>query len=462
MNKVYVIGIGYKPLDRRAREALLASERILASKRLFEVFQGYEEFGAVREKIAVINSIEETIGHIRDALGAAQPGSLTLLASGDPLFSGIGRRAVNEFGKDAVEILPELSSIQMAFARVKEPWDDAFLLSLHGGPDPVKRRRLPYTLQEIPLLLQQHPLLAVLTDKENNPAEIAKVIAASPLTADSPPVMYVCERLGYAEERITEGRPEAVAGMRFADPNVVIIKSAAGVRKNGAPGEAAASSPLPAAPRLGLTEEEVRHSRGLITKDEIRAVSLHKLRLPLEGVLWDIGAGSGSVSVEAARLCRGLKVFAVEKNPEQVANIRWNKVRFDVPNVGIVEGLAPDALRDLPAPDRVFIGGSSGRMEEILSLVRERMPSGVVVINAATFETLEAARTALAKTGFGVEIAQVAVSRARAIGEGSYLSALNPLFIIKGTTGRVREGQTYQKDIARENNKIASGNDPSQ
>lgn len=428
MNKVYVIGIGYKPLDRKAHEALLSSEVILASRRLFEVFRSYEEFGAIREKVKTINSIEETIGFIRDALASPHPGSLTLLASGDPLFSGIGRRAVNEFGKDAVEILPELSSIQVAFARVKEPWDDAFLISLHGGPDPAKRRRLPYTLHEIPLLLQRHPLLAVLTDRENNPAEIARVIAASSLTADSPPVIYVCERLGYGEERITEGGPDTIAGMSFSYPNVVIIKNIPG-------------SPLsrPEAPRLGLTEEEIRHSRGLITKDEVRAVTLHKLRLPLEGVLWDIGAGSGSVSVEAARLCRGLKVFAVEKNPEQVDNIRWNKVRFDVPNIGIVEGLAPDALRDLPAPDRVFIGGSSGRMEEILSLVRERMPSGIVVINAATFETLEAARAALAKTGFAVEIAQISVSRMRAIGEGNYLSALNPLFIIKGTTGGDRE-----------------------
>ncbi|MCC6345594.1 MAG: precorrin-6y C5,15-methyltransferase (decarboxylating) subunit CbiE [Nitrospirales bacterium] len=435
MSKVYVIGIGYKPLDRKAREALHASGVILASKRLFEVFRKYEEFGTVQEKVRVINSIEETLGFIRDSLDAPQPGSLSLLASGDPLFSGIGRRAVNEFGKDAVEILPELSSIQMAFARVKEPWDDAFLMSLHGGPDPVKRRRLPYTLREIPFLLQEHPLLAVLTDRENNPAEIAKAIAASPLTADRPPLMYICERLGYEEERVTEGMPDAVAGMSFSDPNVVIIKNTPVERKDGAPGEAAASSLLPVAPRLGLTEEEIRHSRGLITKDEVRAVTLHKLRLPLEGVFWDIGAGSGSVSVEAARLCRGLKVFAVEKNPEQLDNIRQNKVRFDVPNVGIVEGFAPDALRHLPAPDRVFIGGSSGRMEEILSIIAEKMPSGIVVINAATFETLEAARTALAKAGFAVEIAQVSVSRMRAIGEGSYLSALNPLFIIRGTTG---------------------------
>ncbi|MDP3260400.1 MAG: precorrin-6y C5,15-methyltransferase (decarboxylating) subunit CbiE [Thermodesulfovibrionales bacterium] len=183
MNKIYVIGIGYKPLDKRAREIILNSEIILASKRLSEVFKGYEGYEAIKDKVKVINNVDETINFIRTHIKDTPPnsplnkgghGGVVLLASGDPTFFGIGRRAVREFGKDAVEIFPDLSSIQIAFSRIKESWDDAFLMSLHGGPDPEKRRRLPYELDDIPYLLQRHNKILILTDKENNPVVIAK------------------------------------------------------------------------------------------------------------------------------------------------------------------------------------------------------------------------------------------------------------------------------------------------
>jgi len=136
MNKLYVIGIGYKPLDKKAMEIILNSTVILTSNRLFEVFmQGYEEFEYVKDKIKVINYVDETIKFIHSSLVTRHSSLVTLLASGDPAFFGIGRRAVREFGKEMVEILPDLSSIQIAFSRIKEPWDDAFLMSLHGGPD---------------------------------------------------------------------------------------------------------------------------------------------------------------------------------------------------------------------------------------------------------------------------------------------------------------------------------------
>ena len=128
-------------------------------------------------------------------------------------------------------------------------------------------------------------------------------------------LVSVCERLGYDDERITEGSPDEIAAMSFDDPNVVIIRHTA----DPAPVRATAH------PRFGLREEEMAHSGGLITKDEVRAVTLHALRLPEEGVLWDIGAGSGAVSIEAARLCPGLRVFAVEKDEGQLGLIRQNR-----------------------------------------------------------------------------------------------------------------------------------------
>ena len=427
-NKIYVIGIGYKPLDGSAIDIIRRSEVILASNRLYEVFKEYEEFEAVKDKVVVINNVDETLKFIHSLLithaSAPTVGNsslITLLASGDPMFFGIGRRAVKEFGKDMVEILPDLSSIQLAFSKIKEPWDDAFLISLHGGPDPEKRRRLPYELHDMPSLLTKHNKLAILTDKENNPAVIANIFGKS-----SGLNMFVCERLGYPDEKIIAGIPEEIAVMSFSGPNVVIIiNTGVSIHQQEALKRQSAFS-------FGLTESEIQHSRGLITKDEVRAVTIHKLKLPQKGVFWDIGAGSGSISIEAARVCPGLKVFAVEKEPDQLQNIRANKSLFNVPNVEVIRGPAPDALAGLPAPDRVFIGGSGGNMERIIDFIAA-MPTGIIVVNATTIETLNRAVDCLKKAGFNADISQVSVSRTKNIGESNYLSALNPVFVIKGT-----------------------------
>jgi precorrin-6Y C5,15-methyltransferase (decarboxylating) len=365
----------------------------------------------------------------------AEKRSIVLLASGDPLFFGIGRRVLDEFGPDRVEMLPDLSSIQIAFSRIKEPWDDAFLISLHGGPDPEKRRRLPYEMKDIPLLLETHTKIAVLTDRENNPSAIASFLESSRMTSErvgaprpcGSILLYVCERLGYSDEKITSGSTLEIGGMTFSDPNVMIIINRRG---GGHP-------PLPKAVDMGTTafglrEDEISHSRGLITKDEVRAISLHKLRLPQKGILWDIGAGSGSISIEAARLSPGLKVYAIERSEEQIAHIEENKIRLGVGNIAITAGEAPEVLSDLPSPDRVFIGGSGGELSGIIRRIRERMLRGIVVINAVTLETLNEAVLLLENNGFDPEVSQVSVSRSKVLKGQRHLSPLNPVFVIRG------------------------------
>lgn len=336
------------------------------------------------------------------------------------MFFGIGRRAVREFGKDNVEILPDLSSMQMAFARIKEAWDDAFLMSLHGGPDPGKRRRLPYEISDIPSLLQKHNKIAILTDKENNPSAIAKEILDSSLSCSHTPLLqlFVCERLGYPDEKLTKGMPAEIADMSFSEPNVVIIqKTEDRTQKTDIV--------------FGLKEEEITHAKGLITKDEVRAVTVHKLRLPQKGILWDIGAGSGAVSIEAGRFCPELKIFAIEKNEEQIKHIKTNIVIFNLYNIEIIKGEAPNALKHLPHPDRVFIGGSGGRLKEIISFIA-KMTTTIVVINAATIETLNEAIQSFENNGFKVEVSEISVSRAKTVANKKYLSALNPIFVIIG------------------------------
>lgn len=424
-NKLYVIGIGYKPLDTKAREIILSARVILASTRLFEVFKGYDEFESVKDRIKVINNIDETIEYIRAQLVQSQDLSIAkspnllipkspivLLASGDPMFFGIGRRAVREFGKDTVEIIPDLSSIQLAFSRIKEPWDDAFLMSLHGGPDPEKRRRLPYEIKDIPSLLKRHHKIVILTDKENNPSEIAKA-----LKGREGYQVFVCERLGYPDERIISGRPEEIVDLQFRDPNVVIIKAEEqkGRRAEGQ--------------KIGLKEEEIFHSRGLITKDEIRAMVIHKLRPSGEGVFWDIGAGSGSVSLEMAMLSERIKVYAVERDPDQIGHLKANRERYGV-FFEIIEGEAPYCLSNLSPPNRVFIGGSGGRLKEIIEFVDRTLVSGIVVVNAITIETLNTALNFFQERPYLVEVVQVNVSRLKDLAGKRYFSSENPVFII--------------------------------
>lgn len=216
MGKLYVIGIGYKAFEKKVEKILLDANVVFASERLFEIFKNYKEFEDVKDKVVVINNIDETFHRIKEML---PKGDVVLLASGDPMFFGIGRRAVTELGKDVIEIIPDLSSIQLAFARIKEPWDDAFFVNLHRGPDPKKVRKLPYGVRDIPLLLKRYPKIAILTDSENNPSVIAKEIPSRGLK------IYVCEKLGYTDEKITTGSADEIAGMSFSEPNLVIILS---------------------------------------------------------------------------------------------------------------------------------------------------------------------------------------------------------------------------------------------
>ncbi|HXX53202.1 MAG TPA: precorrin-6y C5,15-methyltransferase (decarboxylating) subunit CbiE [Thermodesulfovibrionales bacterium] len=223
MSEITVIGIGYRPLNRQTAEIIERSDIILASSRLFDVFRTYAEYERVAERVLVIDNVDSTIAFIRDNYRTR---SIALLASGDPLFFGIGKRICEEFGRDSVSIIPDLSSVQMAFSRIKETWDDAFFMSLHGGPDPVRRRKLPYELEEIPGLLETWRKVAVLTDATKNPSAIAEILARPShreCSTTSVLTVYVCEKLGCPDEKITRGRPEEIAGRFYSEPNVVII-----------------------------------------------------------------------------------------------------------------------------------------------------------------------------------------------------------------------------------------------
>ena len=425
MNKLNVIGIGFRPLDKRAKDVALNSDVVLANSRLLEVFQTYREYEDVKDRIIVRSSVYETLDYIADNYRGKK---ISLLAAGDPMFFGIGRLVVEKLGREAVEIYPDLSSIQSAFSRIRETSNNAFLISLHGGPDPAKRRKPEHEIADLPGLLKKHDKIAILTDKINNPTAIAKKILKPPAFNSqlSALKMYICEKLGYPDEKITEGTPQEISGKSFEHPNVVVIV------QNTKLGTQTIKNDQLSGVRFGLKETEFQHSKGLITKDEVRAVTIHKLMLPQKGVFWDIGAGSGSVSVEAAMVCPGLKVYAVEKNEEQIKCLNANKNTFGADNVEIIQGEAPEALKALHRPDRVFIGGSSGSLCDIVNVISAGMTSGIIVVNAATIETLNEAMQCLEQNRFEVRVSEVSVSRSKVIGRRRHMSALNPVFIVIG------------------------------
>jgi precorrin-6Y C5,15-methyltransferase (decarboxylating) len=495
--RLHVIGIGYNALDKNAREALLEAGVIYSSNRLAEVFTKYDEYETVKDKIVIINNVDNTIAAIKNKLGEfkhreykngiSETLPVVLLASGDPLFYGIGRRVIDEFlgntdranksnikgssefgsEKVEVEIVPGISSMQTAFSRIKIPWDDALLVSLHGSGGCRNEhtcKKYKYGLNDIPDLVAKNNKIAILTDPVNNPVEIAKNITMS-LPNDGHTKMYVCEHLGYDDEKITTGTPgEIVAAGPYADPNiVVIIKTASaeivgyeeceelvefeerkntGVNRLDEGNRSTRIDKAPPAIRFGLTESEIRHERGLITKDEVRAVTIHKLQLPESGVFWDIGAGSGSVSLEAARLYPDLRVIAVEKETGRTKTIEENRTEFDAQNIRVVKGEAPAVLYGEADPDRVFIGGSAGNMKDILKLVDDKMRDGVVVVNAATLDTLQESIEALEYYGFTVQVVEITISKMKTVGGKRHLSGQNPIFIIKG--------QRSSKDTAQD------------
>ncbi len=408
-----MIGVSPGPgcaLDGEARKRLAESDVILASRRILDGLAGGEgssspDWEELRPKVRIIDKVEDTVSFLRGFGGKA-----SVLASGDPLFFGIGRVLAAGFPREELEIYPAVSSMQLAFARIGRPWEDAFFVSLHG------RKKRHWKPEDLPLLAGIHQKLMILTGGEGRrPRDIAPYLPEGCR-------VFVFERLGYPDETVSETAPTGLSGKTFSEPNLLIVET---------PG--AGESGLQAGDiSLGLGEDEFEHD-GLITKDEVRAVLLHKLRLPREGVLWDIGAGSGSIAIEARRLCPGLKIYAVEKNRERAEKIAGNSRRLRAGAINIVEGEAPEILAGLPAPDRAVIGGGGGRLGGIIKAVSGAMGKGILVVPAITLESLQEAMEALKNEGFSrVDAVSVAASRMMPVGGRNYMKALNPVFIIRG------------------------------
>jgi precorrin-6Y C5,15-methyltransferase (decarboxylating) len=349
-------------------------------------------------------------GDLSEALARIEvtEGPVVVLASGDPGFFGIVRLLGGRLGRENLRIVPGLSSVALAFARAGLSWDDAVTVSAHGR-DP--RRAVN--------VCRAYPKVAVLTSPDFGPAELAEAFDGLDRT------FIIAEKLGETSERVFHGEAGTVASMEWEDPNVVLVLDER--RMPGARGWI--SSGIIVQGRWALSEEEFEHRSGMITKSATRAFVLSRLGPGPGDLIWDVGAGSGSVAIECARL--GAAAIAVERDPESCARIRRNAEHHGV-RLQIMEAMAPETLRDLPEPDAVFVGGSGGAFEEIvkLSAVRARR---AVVLALVTLERVVPAAQLLEDCGLEVETTFLQTSSMKGVGNLHRLAAESAVFVVSGS-----------------------------
>jgi precorrin-6Y C5,15-methyltransferase (decarboxylating) len=400
----------------RAAQLLLAPQRLLTE--LGPWWQ--EEQGAGRipagspcPQLLASDRPEQIYGPLAAALAAGRPA--VLLASGDPLWFGIGRLLLQRFPAAQLRFHPAPCSLQLAFARLGRPWQDASWVSLHGrDPEPLAAA------------LQKRPsALAVLTDPSRGGAEeVRRILAASGLEAAY--ALWLCERLGHPAERVQRLAPQAPLPADLDPLHLVLLIA----EPPPPPADPAALPLFGLADGLFLQHDD---RPGLMTKREVRIQLLADLELPETGVLWDIGAGVGSIGLEALRLRPGLAGWFLEQRGGSAALIAANGERLGVRPAGIHEGQAPEALAQLPDPDRVLIGGGGRERVAVLAAVLERLrPGGVVVIPLATVEALAELRPLLERAGCAVAVAQHQAWRGAPLADGTRLAPLNPVLVLQG------------------------------
>lgn len=394
---VTLIGMGSgqpENLTLQGLAALRQADLILGARRLLAVLPA----GCTENRAAAYRPDE-----VAELLQTSGAENAVLVYSGDTGFYSGASSMMEKLEALGVRarVLPGLSSIQLLAAALGRPWQGWNLVSAHGRTcDPVAE------------CMQGRPTF-FLTGGSEDPATLCAQLAAEGF-GDVQAVVGQC--LGTPEEKLFRGSVKELAAGRFNSLSVLLVE-AAEVLPRRAP---------------GLPDEAFERGDVPMTKQEVRAAVLAKLAVRPEDILWDVGAGTGSVSVELALAAPRGRVYAVECRPEGCALIKANREKFRTRNLVLMEGLAPDALSDLPAPDAVFIGGSKGSLAAIVDAALDKNPDARICVSAIALETLSAAVAALTAKGRTVQVSQIAVSRAKAVGGLHLMMAQNPIYLITG------------------------------
>lgn len=414
-----VIGIlddGWGGLSDKARARLVEANIVIGAARTLALVAPH--LSADAERLDMSGALLKVPEWIRAALEEGK--GVAVLATGDPLCHGIGEMLVNKIGRESLDILTAPSTIQLAFARLGRAWQSAHIVSAHSKDAGkwVMGATPEHGLYKLMRAVAEHDLVAALTSPENTPARIAQALLVAGYGDEMK--LSVAARLRLPDEAIAANLSlHEAAAREFAEPNVVVIERV---------------QPQPPRAIFGFEDGDYvqrQPEKGLITKLEVRAVSLAKLGLRADSVVWDIGAGSGSVGLEAAHIARHGHVYAIEKNVADAANARANAQNLRATNYTLAEGKAPQHLDDWPDPDAVFVGGSGGELAELIRLILRRIKTGGrLVMNFVTLENLAAATAALKELDAEWEVVQLQAARSQPILDMHRLAAQNPVWIL--------------------------------
>lgn len=394
---VTLIGMGSgqpENLTLQGLAALRQADLILGARRLLAVLPA----GCTENRAAAYRPDE-----VAELLQTSGAENAVLVYSGDTGFYSGASSMMEKLEALGVRarVLPGLSSIQLLAAALGRPWQGWNLVSAHGRTcDPVAE------------CMQGRPTF-FLTGGSEDPATLCAQLAAEGF-GDVQGVVGQC--LGTPEEKLFRGSVKELAAGRFNSLSVLLVEAVEGLPRR----------------TPGLPDEAFERGDVPMTKQEVRAAVLAKLAVRPEDILWDVGAGTGSVSVELALAAPRGRVYAVECRPEGCALIKANREKFRTRNLVLVEGLAPAALSDLPAPDAVFIGGSKGSLAAIVDAALDKNPDARICVSAIALESLSASVAALTAKGRTVQVSQIAVSRAKAVGGLHLMMAQNPIYLITG------------------------------
>jgi precorrin-6Y C5,15-methyltransferase (decarboxylating) len=397
MKTVYLIGAGMgnpDTLTLEAHQAIQNSDLLLGVQRLLEPYQ----YTGIESRPLVMSQ------DIVKAIRSSNASVISVLLSGDPGFYSGAATLHRLLDQETVITLPGISSVNYFCAKLHTPWQDCHLVSAHG--------------------------------RECNPAgEVQSFCKVFFLTGGATRVQDICreleslgygqlkasagENLSYPEERVVSATVADLAKENFADLSVLLVEN---------------PTPIPqVSMSIGLPDEAFARGKVPMTKENVRTLAVAKLQFRENSTVWDVGAGTGSVSVACGLAARGGQIYAVERNPEGCALIQENARTFGTSNVHLVSGTAPEALASLPVPDRIFVGGSAGALRSILQCGLEQNPKVRIVVTAVSLETLTECLSVFRELEIGLEdVTQVTVAQSKAMGEHHLMMGQNPVWIITG------------------------------
>ena len=393
------IGIGMGTLDtltHEAAETIRNADILFGAKRILE---------SVEHMPDLLRDDQERVEEYRSAQIAKYLSTrpnltrIVILMSGDVGFYSGARLVQDAFPDEKIDYYCGISSVVYFASKVPTAWQDAKLLSAHG--------------RSLNLLncVQRYPKIIMIVSGVEDVRAICQELVEAEMTYVH---VTVGTNLSYPEETVTSGTPEDFLQAETTGLHIMLLEN-------------------PQANHIivpGMSDETFVRGKVPMTKEEIRILSVAKLQLTEDSIVYDVGAGTGSVSMECARLCTNGTVYAVERNPEGIALIRENSKKLRLSNVKAIEGLAPEALMDLPAPTHAFIGGSAGNMGEILDVLRAKNPSVRIVINTIALESISEVMQLLKERGYDADIVQISAAKSRVLGRYHMMTGLNPVYII--------------------------------